>query len=502
MHSFIHCFWTGNSFPYALRSFIKKWTSYLRKSHSKFELIVWLTEDSLSAFEGYMAQNKLGSNYNADSWQSVFDVGAMRFNKAKLNFQHFYVCRFEDLLREHHKSLQDSFQLFTVNKRFTSASNLARLMIINKCGGIYTDIDYLLPNEARPFPSDIFEIIKVFKQTSDIRCYFSITELNTGHYLAENQCIVLAPAFCGYLRELFDRIDFLLTKAYMPKLITEVESEHQYLENEITQRLNKSFFCSGNEKNLLTYYQQKSYDRFNYTNTQLYRGQKIFGVYSWPTKNLRVTDPAMLQSGMRHSHYDLTGLLTYGVVTAFFERHLIVSREDYYREGYQDFIDFFDREHIESQFEFVDFLGDKHGMYSWANPGYSRLVKLEKTAKTINKYRSEKKQFIPKVILLNFTKECLNIQTPIPHISRRSLVEMIEAISVLPRNYLQISDATSYLKTILSSMVTNLDANSSMAVFSEVLISLNLPIYAKVKNLIDPEKTTLTSSDIYDFCII
>lgn len=49
------------------------------------------------------------------------------------------------------------------HKYYTSISNVARLLIVNACGGIYTDVDYLYPNFAITFPKEISELLSVFK---------------------------------------------------------------------------------------------------------------------------------------------------------------------------------------------------------------------------------------------------------------------------------------------------------------------------------------------------
>ena len=496
MQSFLHCFWAGPSFPYGLRIFIKSWAKYLRQSNSDFQLIVWMTKDAVAAFTQYMAQGQLGSHFDSSAWNKPFHSEALYLNKVKINFHSFYICEFESVLTEHHQSLQTAFKLFAANKRYTSASNLARLMIINKCGGIYTDIDFLLPNFSEKFPKDIFQIVKVFKKANDISFYLPITRLHSEHYLIENQCAILLPSFKGHLRELFNRIDLLLTKVYSEKLKTEVESESQYQDSPVTKSLNKSLFLTGDEKTLLRAYALRNYDRFNYVNNSLYRGQKIDGVFSWATKRKIVTEPAMLQRGMRHDHYDITGLLTYGVVLAFFDRHLEPERQIYAEECYGEFIKFFNEEHILSQFEFVDAYGYKHGMYSWANPGYGRLVKIEKSIRTVEKYYTARPHLFSKIMLLNIFKDFDNSDVRLSDEVESSLGSLIQSIMGMDRNYLRPEDAQRLLKAFLSE---SLKAEGAV---EEMLTLLNSTAYKKIKDLIDPETTSLRAQNLQDFCII
>ncbi len=81
MKSLLHCFWTGSSFPYGLRTFIKTWITYLRKSNSEFQLIVWLTPDSYTATSDYLAKG-LGNRIESDVWNKCFPGIDIEFSKA------------------------------------------------------------------------------------------------------------------------------------------------------------------------------------------------------------------------------------------------------------------------------------------------------------------------------------------------------------------------------------------------------------------------------------
>ncbi len=63
MKSLLHCFWTGGSFPYSLRSFIIMWVKYLRNSNSEFQLVLWVTGDTYKAISEYLEKG-LGNRLN------------------------------------------------------------------------------------------------------------------------------------------------------------------------------------------------------------------------------------------------------------------------------------------------------------------------------------------------------------------------------------------------------------------------------------------------------
>ena len=508
MNSLLHVFWTGPSFPYSLRAFIKSWVEFLRKSHSDFQLVVWLTNDSYSALCEYMAGGRLGNFLDQKAWGKHLPNSDLLLNPAKLNAMTFYVGMFEPILAHYHPSLGDTFNLLKANRRMTSASNIARLMIVDQCGGIYTDIDYLHPNPAREFPKDIDQLIIALGDTNSNGFYMCISDLGDMR-LVENQCVVLDPARKGSLKELFDRMDMLVTKGYADKLKTEVESESQYLDNPVTKGLNRSMFVEGLELELLQAFKSRSFEAFNSVNNIIYRDQYRMGEFVLLTKKGKVLkDPPMLFEGRRHDDYDITGLLTYAVPLVFFERHMSITRDMFYLSNWKRFMAFFDTARIDSQFEFRNLIGNKQGMYSWSNPGYSRLTKLESTVKTVERKYTESGRVCPKELLLSFILEFGGVmpgrlEARISVEERKERYEqLVRFIMDIKNNYVLKAKATEIVKNILRIALIRegFGVTTNMGKFALEL--LNRSNYKRLKNIIDPETRELKYQDLRDFAEI
>ncbi len=98
MRSFLHCVWTGASFPYGLRRFVRTWVPYLRHCHSDFQVVVWLTHDSYQAASDFLLKGGLGDSIDQKGWNKIFPNIDILFNTAKLGFNKFYIGMIEPLL--------------------------------------------------------------------------------------------------------------------------------------------------------------------------------------------------------------------------------------------------------------------------------------------------------------------------------------------------------------------------------------------------------------------
>ncbi|UDQ98700.1 glycosyltransferase [Lentisphaerota bacterium WC36G] len=508
MHSLLHCFWTGPSFPYGLQQFIKKWVEYLRKSNSDFQIVVWLNDDSYVAFQKVIAENHLGCSYDESREGQLFRDCSYNFNMAKLNFHTFYIAKIKPLIEQQKDSIKEMFRLFIDNKRYTSASNLARILIVNQCGGIYTDIDYLYPNYEIVFPKNIDKFREIFQDASSIGFYMS----NYDTHLIENQCVILFPEFKGALNKLLDEINFKLNnanKAYLRKLTIEVNSESQYQDNPVTIRLSSSLFLTNEEKKLMQAFKNRDFSCFHLMNHLLYKDQKLQGKFVWLSQDKQVTDPPMLVDGHRHRHYELTGFLTYEMVVVFFREHLKPEITTYCTDCFPRFLKFFDFEHASSQFKFTDIFGRQSGLYSWANPGYSRLSKLEKAVLFTEKRYLSRTDFLPRTILLNFINSFKRMATSkaVPIIfsddEKRKLELVTKMIMDMQVGRIQKDNVKKILKIIISTFLEyNGRAAFSRGIGELFLILLSNLEYKELTELINPNSQALTEQNIIDFCFV
>ena len=124
---------------------------YLRRSGSSFQLVLWTTADSYDKVTEYL-QTTPGGYIHQAGWGKHLSGCDLLVNRVKISYNTFFIGSIEQLLARFPSSLHAMFNLLKRGKRYTSVSNIGRLLAVNEYGGIYTDIDYLMPREGAAFP--------------------------------------------------------------------------------------------------------------------------------------------------------------------------------------------------------------------------------------------------------------------------------------------------------------------------------------------------------------
>ncbi len=499
MNSLIHCVWTGPAFPYRLRAFIKNWVPYLRKSQSDFQLVIWLTQDSYEAASNYLSSGS-GNHLDQKGWSKSIKGLNILVNPAKISFHKFYIAMAEPLLASHDPILQRTFNLLHAHKYYTSVSNILRILVVNHCGGIYTDVDYLQPDKTKKFPKNITEIMRPFNFCSSIEFYTPVIDL--GHrVLAENQCLILSPLCTGVLKTVIDEMCKRMIEKFS-EIEYETRANIEYLNNNVTRSLAHSMFTRGKERDLLEAYKQRDYSFYSLVNIDLYRDE------TQNSAEHHGAEVSMLDShGTRHRYYTAISKCTYSPIVNYFTKKLRISSKEYNERYWQYFREIFSKMDMDKQFSFRDRKGKVKGMYNWANPGYSRLSSLEAAVHTVEKH------YIPKHIvrvnvqlakrLLEEIKAVFWEKTPI---ARRDLRDSFLGFqSVYEQEFsvkkMMNADETNYFLKLLFSTVWNCSTpeHNFITALAEIL---NNPTYADFRKIIDPEKETITPADIEAFIII
>ena len=499
MKSLLHCFWCGPSFPYQLRQFVKSWVQHLRKSKSEFEIVVWLTKDSLQAAQQYLSSG-LGNSLDQKNWSKPIPNTEVLFFRASLGFNKFYIARPESLFTSVPHQLYDLFKEFHSKKRYTSASNICRLLIVNACGGIYTDVDYLLPDEAKTFPHDITQIMQVFNMRNSKGFYMSSVDL-TNQILVENQCVIVDPSRIGSLADLFIRMSEFIDRFHR-QISLEVENNLEYLANPKTVALNKSMFTNPPHAHLMRAFKEKDYEAYIDICDEIFESEHFKGpVPTLGTKMVQLNAP-LLSKGSRHQGYHFTGLSTYTLASMFFQETLKGSIKNYHTKNWLPFTQFFDNEGIADQFEYFDRKGNRQGMYSWANPGYARLNAMSKVVGKLKSKYMERHNRVHKQPLIALITAASNEGFGFleSRTERQALLTDLEReLHSQHNNALPIGLIIAYFKNFIR-VVINKKGNITSNKMSEVVLGhLNSPHYRTLKNLIDPEKQQLTFEDLVAF---
>ena len=497
MKSFIHCVWTGASFPFRVRQFIKNWVPYLRSCFSEFEVIVWLTEDSLEAATKYLSSTPHAQIHrkNPTKYFSGLDL---YFIEAKLNHSKFYIGLLEPLFAEYPPILKKVVDVLHANKYYTSVSNISRVLIVNRCGGIYSDVDYLHPNKDIVFPKTIDQVVNLFRRSSTINFYMPLTE-NPQDPDVENQCLILYPRMAGALDPVITiMIDEM--ESNFARIETAARMNKEFLKNSITQYLARSMFSSGKAKQLLEAYKKGNVDLYGKAVSKLYEGQ-LHGIRldkTFPEFKEEGIVKMVDSEGTRHFHYSPISHCTFIIFGNYFEKHLTIPLEQFLLRFWHQFRMLFSQEEMHEQFKFYDEDDDISGMYTWANPGYGRLSNLEKSVHSIEKhYYPKSKGRIPLNLINTFICQIRSAAMSTRGPAGKLFSELFLTIQTLIINlssgfYVNSSD----IKLIFHDLLI---AARDCDLLGKAVELLNKEKYHALRNIIDPEQRSITADDLESF---
>ena len=501
MKSLIHCFWCGPSFPYHLRQFIKKWVHHLRNSGSDFQLVVWVTKDTLQFANEYLSTG-LGHSLNMNNGDRLIPELDVVISPASLNFNKFYIASIEPLLTSIPFQLCGMFKKFHAKKKYTSASNIGRLVIINACGGIYTDVDYLLPCEGSQFPKNIDQLLEPLKMRNRCGFYLPAVDLK-NQILIENQCAIIDPKMKNSLVPLFERMAKFV-ETFRRKIAIEIDNNLEYLTNPKTQSLNSSLFTEETHIRLMHAFRDRDYITYLDICDEIYRNEHLSGASPIVGDIGFHTQETILFKGTRHKSYHYGGMATYSIPSNFFNENIKGSLKSYCNNNWSQFKQFFDIQSIDDQFQFIDEKGQIQGMYSWANPGYSRLNALSKAVDFTKKKYMERHNLIHKQPLSALIS--IAISEGFGFLESRGerlamLKELQRELTTQHNNALATDLIIIFLKRFLW-IVINKGGSIGKNKMSEIITQhLNTQNYKPYRDLIDPEKSQLIFEDLVSFII-
>ncbi|UDQ96571.1 glycosyltransferase [Lentisphaerota bacterium WC36G] len=503
MQSLIHCIWTGPSFPYRLRVFIKVWSRYLVKCNSDFKLVVWMTADSYRAASDFLSIG-VGNVIDQKAWHNGGAGLDVLVNIAQVNFCKFHIAMAEPLFAEYDNNLQRAFGLFSSHRYYTSVSNIFRVLVVNKFGGIYTDVDYLMPNEKVMFPKNINEILRIFCFSSSIEFYMPVVDL-IHRKLAENQCLILSPQCVGKLNPLITEMCGEIEKRYAD-IYHEADVNLEFLDNKVTQALIREMFTSYEMEKILKAYATRNYQVYCDLIDELYRGE------TQCSKDIFRRSPVVDVNGTRHSYYRNISYCTYKIVGSFFVKKLHTNLKNYYEQCWIAFKGLFEEGTLDKQFLFRGKRGHPKGMYNWANPGYARLSNLENAVRVVERRAKYIQKPRIKVALAKRLVQCVEVQflrtysiRPQEHggapneamSSFTALKSVVENGYFKKRFSMSMEDSLNFLKIFVLGL-----QNISTQQYDLIVIltsRINESHFLEFRKLIDPQKDQLDVDDIRAF---
>ena len=325
--------------------------------------------------------------------------------------------------------------------------------------------------------------------------------------LVENQCMVVLPGNEKKLDPLIHSIAQAAAADY-DALHLEVENELEFLSSQTNRELNRSLFTSGLHQQLLDAYIYRNHELFADVNDEIFGGQLHSGYTKNPysgiitsKQNTLIEKPNMLSRGERHWAYKYTGRITYKMATDFFKDKLRLSVEEYLRTYWRTFTSHFDSASLAQQFQFENDMDEPVGMYSWANPGYSRLTALEKAAGTVKAKYLEKHELIPKVVILRLV---FSLQQAVPRglSSAGELSTLYQKVRDISRACISRDNAVLLLKELLLAIVSKDSVNieTENVLVGHLVRQLNAnPQYSLLRKLITPDKEKIDLNDLDGF---
>ena len=508
MYSYLHCFWTGNSFPLNVRFFVKKWAHHLSKSRSQFKIILWTTDSSQQAAIEYLNSDKM-SEIQSFGYGILADIEQYTI-KARMQYNTFYICSVEELIQKQERSLQWAFKLCLEHRLPTIASNIARVIIVNQYEGIYSDIDFLLPNDSVNFPLNMSVITPLFGSSSSLGFYLPYHENVLDDGLIENQALVVMQGHNGCLKTLISRMGRYCRK-HPYYLKTEAQQHVEFLEHPTTKKLGSSLYMSeAYEIKLLKAYIERDYSRFLPVLHMLYHDEMhsefvVKEDSEFFKFEYSVSQKPLLHDASRFHHYTYLSKITYESVTEEFAASLRVSFEDYCKNYWGKFVKFFDETALASQFQFKTLDGMTVAMYSWAHPGYSRLKALEDAATVIGREYRSRGGFIKKevyIALIEKLKMWCSSESESERIKFKvsffeKLQDRLRSLSVLS---LSREDAVIHLHSLLLIVELKSWQEDQDRLKSFLCDELNRNgKFIKIKQLIDPQKEAINPNDLFAF---
>lgn len=342
----LNFFWVGNTPSYALKMNLANWKEHLLSSNSKAEVFLWTNKETLEKmFAKYKGLTlfKAKSNLFLNEDES-FNINQFTWSLKSENGENVAISVLEiDALLEHYQKdypkLIRMYQSLIANKVYPFASDYARAFILNFFPGIYFDADYK-PNLQKVFFKDLNELEYLFL-SNGYSTYNNFFMLSI-HNIIENMTLmsfkmgVYENIFLKFENELSDSV-------FNEKINLDINNYIKNNNNPRVKELNKSNFTKDKDKKYLDAY--------------LLRKEEVFVKYN-KDENIY----------FKYPYLEWFGLSMFG----------------YYKYKWPYFIKFCN-EHL--NIYFYSFQKNEMKLYSWRNPGFSRLCELNEVQKTIsNRY--------------------------------------------------------------------------------------------------------------------
>ncbi|MCP3967873.1 MAG: hypothetical protein GY750_19645 [Lentisphaerae bacterium] len=499
MGSYIHIFWTGPAFPYSLRLFIKVWANRLSRSKSHFKLIVWTTADTRQKIAEYLSSTP-GCFLAKENFPEIPEVT----QKGRINYNNFYIANFETILTKLSPAIQEMTALLNRGKLFPFTSDIARILIMNEYSGIYTDIGLLTPSSSTPFPVSIDYFNSALSRCVS-KGFFMLSVTPMKRQIIENGALFSLPGSKKCLNEVLNAIEteYIKNRDYIKYAS---DSNLEFLSHLKTKALSRSFFKSDQFPGLLHGYHSRISGTLKYPINDYYKGvthsdAKFTGKAddnprgSYYFYLISQGNTPMVYEGKRMLHNQAVNLATFRKLDEKFRSSLTVSQCEYEKVFNEKITPLFESEDLQKQFEFHDMSDNPSPLYSWADPGFSRLSELDDAAVIVQRRWGLKKNYVSKsgfISIINRIGNSIPAEKRFHSGTYQYLNQVADAIKQQVRG--------SFIKEPMLTQVVCLIGDIRDEYLETFVKIINSSCaYMPIKKLIDPEKTSLTLADFIGF---
>jgi hypothetical protein len=356
MNNLINFFWAGGLIPARIKYNLKNWVSHLKKSNSLFEVIVWSNREAIEILLEDEAEKKNVSSITHCSY------------KWTIGKSHVVIKSFDELCElEKFDQLSKMYFALIKNKLFPIASDIARIFILNKKRGVYLDCD-MHPNENFIFPKTIADLELLFLDLNSNKLYLPFLN-NTP----ENGMLFYFGITNGLLALINEMND--ISENMADKISYDSIQHNAFIKSNENNEINNLFFNSNKYGNkYIDAYKKKSIcDYRNVTTKKL----KNYNAYVYPLNSNSIPKEVKIyRNGMPPWNVGFNNF--FSIISSYFKRGLKESA--IYQSLYEKNISNL----IESQQDLLL-------LYTWSDPGYGTLTKLQYCANTIGSAYARKK---------------------------------------------------------------------------------------------------------------
>ncbi|MBK2027730.1 hypothetical protein IB643_06130 [Allofrancisella guangzhouensis] len=353
MKYYINFFWAGKRIPKKIRVNIRNWGRVIFRNNLNYILILWLDNFTYKSVLDDQKQEKLCK---------IYPIEIRNFDEIIGTEKSDYLLRL--------------YMLFIESEQYAFASDIARMLTLNKYPGIYLDMDVNPGLKTLPNPDELQKMSKI----STINFLAKGREYS-GCYRLESEILF----FMGKSDGLNSLIATCRKESaiYFHYIQEEIRHMQTFYKSNDYIDFNKSLFKEEKYKKHLIAFKEKSHLKYRMANKELF-------------KDVKYNNAPAFQDGTA-PWVSYQQLIFYEIITEC-EKTLKVDIPKYYHNYY--------KEHLDKCFSSGQ---DNFCLYSWNDPGYSRLTSLDNASKTIGKYfRKKREKFIDQLSRPNVQEEIIS----------------------------------------------------------------------------------------------